>query len=740
MLAMLPLVAAITVSVPPDSAPSVSYAADELGRYIGMLAGETVSRAEDAAPKKGFLVALDPESDDDSFRLRSSNGLFSITGGKRGVIYGVCEALERFGGVDWLSSWRTHVPAGKGFHVPDSLDERHAPAFALREVYYADVMSHFDFAVHLRLNGLFSHDSTAPRPADPKLGGKAWRFAKGFENSHTLSILLPVAKYFKEHPEYYAEVDGLRRDVAWQACLTNPDVLKIVTEKVLAALDADPEAKMIGISHNDNLKGYCRCANCAAVDEYEDSHAGTELRFVNAVADEVKKRHPGVLVQTLAYQYTRKPPKHERPRDNVVITLCSIECDRLRPFGAPNGAAVNKAFERDLDGWSKVTDKLYVWDYTGEMFHYMHPMLNSHIMQDNIRYFRDKGVKFVFSQGNGFGANHQEFAELKAWLVAKSLWNPDQPLNALLDRFFTGFYGAGAPHVRAYYELSKAQAESLPPEETMSIYQNSSRTRYPDSFVDKAIELWNRAEDAAAGDPEALFCVRMGKASTVRLKLGRMTEGVKWVWVTRHPEAYPQPDPRAAGYEKFLLDCEREAAARGRVVKFGNTKQRDLRPRQQWRRYVAAKRPAGGSDRAELGADELDITELEVAKPIDDAEAFGGRAVEISNRTEYPGPYLKFSGVAFDKGAKYRVRVHAKVIPLKDGYGEAIVVKAGPHEIKRDVKDVGAGYEWYEFEPFEPKGTDDIHVKMGHLTAERGGGRRAVSSIRVDRFEIVRAD
>ena len=172
----------------------------------------------------------------------------------------------------------------------------------------------------------------------------------GLKICHTFTYLVPLAKYYREHPEYYALVDGVRRDVSWQLCLTNPDVLRIATEKVLELLAADPTAKMVGVSHNDNQRNYCRCERCAAVDAEEESHAGTELRFVNAIADEVKKRHPGVLVQTLAYQYTRKPPKLTRPRDNVVITLCSIECDRLRPFGSPKSADVNKAFVEDLLG------------------------------------------------------------------------------------------------------------------------------------------------------------------------------------------------------------------------------------------------------------------------------------------------------------------------------------------------------------------------------------------------------
>ena len=89
---------------------------------------------------------------------------------------------------------------------------------------------------------------------------------------------------------------------------------------------------MISISQND-WHGYCECEKCRALDEHEGTHAGTLIHFVNAVAEEVEKEHPDILIETLAYQYTRKPPRHVRPRRNVVTRLCSIECSLRRNAG-----------------------------------------------------------------------------------------------------------------------------------------------------------------------------------------------------------------------------------------------------------------------------------------------------------------------------------------------------------------------------------------------------------------------
>ena len=52
------------------------------------------------------------------------------------------------------------------------------------------------------------------------------------------------------------------------------------------------------------------------------------IQFVNRIAREF----PDKQISTLAYQYTRKAPKTFIPEPNVLITLCSIECDRSAPI------------------------------------------------------------------------------------------------------------------------------------------------------------------------------------------------------------------------------------------------------------------------------------------------------------------------------------------------------------------------------------------------------------------------
>ena len=482
--------------VPDDASESQLYAAAEFAAYHERIAGGRVevvraSAATNAVRRLRIETAADADGlGEDGFRLVSRNGsdLLVVASAARGCLYGVYEVLERFGGVRWYSSQCESVPKKARLEVPAGLDEVQIPAFEMRQCLWSDVKAHLDFAARLRMNG-FSH----ARSASAKYGGDSYRFGGGLSSCHTFKTLLPPEQYFDAHPEYFSMVGGRRLKERTQLCLTNPDVLAIVVSNVLARIRADPGAKFYGVSQNDWLNG-CECPRCAAVDAEEESRAGTLVRFVNAVAEAVEREFPGVMIETLAYQYTRRPPKKTRLRRNVVPCLCTIECDFAHPI---DGGVYpeNVSFRRDIDGWAAQTDALYLWDYTTCFSSYPQVFPNGGVLQANLRFFRDHGVKMMFEQGD-YQGSHAHFAELKAWLLAKLMWNPDQQLGPLLDDFFGGFYGRAASIVRADYEDAVARYAARP-DMMLSIYDGCSLAALGEDYF-AAAEVRRRAALAAA--------------------------------------------------------------------------------------------------------------------------------------------------------------------------------------------------------------------------------------------------
>ena len=151
---------------------------------------------------------------------------------------------------------------------------------------------------------------------------------------HTFDLLLPPEKYFAEHPEYYALIDGKRtaKHLYSQPCLSNPDVLRIMIEGIRSWLRDNPEARLVSVSQNDSfvIGSYCTCPACRAVNEEEGAPSGSLIRFVNAVAEALEPEFPEVTFDTLAYQYSTQPPKLTHPRHNVAIRMCTGFSARTR--------------------------------------------------------------------------------------------------------------------------------------------------------------------------------------------------------------------------------------------------------------------------------------------------------------------------------------------------------------------------------------------------------------------------
>lgn len=485
---------AVSVVVSTNASLAVKHAVTEYVHYVERMTGVKPVCQTDASelPESAVVIgptrfspAVDKKLGTDGFRLLvEDNRLYLIGSPIRGALYAVLEILERFGGVGWYASWREVVPRRENLQVPRNLDEVQIPAFEMRYSYWIDAVGYWRaFGSRLRCNG-------CQKP--PEYGGSICRFGGGLKSCHTFDVLLPYERYFREHPEYFALRDGVRyvpKDGrGTQPCLSNPEVFQIVLSNVLERIRKDPEAKLYGVSQNDNTN-YCTCPQCAAVDDEEGSHAGSIVRFVNAIAAEVEKEFPDAVIETLAYVYSRKPPRKTRLRHNVMPCLCTVDCDFLRPFGQSRWPA-NRSFEEDIRVWSEQTDRLYLWNYCVNFRHYLHAFPNIHSMAANYRFFRDHHVRYLFEQGHEQGL-HAEFGELKAWLSAKLMWNPDQPVEPLVRRFLEGYYGAAAEPVGCY--LKALSAHAMAEDRFCGIYNPPQRV-YPDTFLNEADRLWDEAE------------------------------------------------------------------------------------------------------------------------------------------------------------------------------------------------------------------------------------------------------
>jgi hypothetical protein len=227
------------------------------------------------------------------------------------------------------------------------------------------------------------------------------------------------------------------------------------------------------------------------------------------VGEAVEREFPGKAVETLAYQWTRRPTKTLRPRPNVIIRLCSIECCFAHPLEKCDSPA-NRAFCRDLEGWAQISNRLWVWDYVTDFSHYLLPFPNQRVRDDNIRLFVRNHVRGIFEQDT-YNSSQSELAALGGYLTAKFLWNPNYDEATALREFLEGYYGPAAKPIQTYLDLLHDHVEKN--NIHVVIWAPPTSPHLPDDVLITADRLWQEAENLAAADAAVLRRVQVGRLS-----------------------------------------------------------------------------------------------------------------------------------------------------------------------------------------------------------------------------------
>lgn len=398
---------------------------------------------------------------------------------EQAAVYAVYDFLENICGCRYFTSTEEYIPFDGNLTVQFDRQEAN-PVMLYREVYYRDYFDS-DFAE--------KHKMTSGRAKEA-----VWGFW-----CHSFSTLLPAEEYFDEHPEYFALYQGKRIGKDAQPCLSNPEVFDIMVKNLRKHMNEKPSARFWSVSQNDN-GSYCQCEKCKEIDEREGTPMGSLLNFVNRVADQF----PDKTISTLAYWYSRKPPKTIRPRKNVHIMLCNIEANRGMPIETDER---NKGSKDELLAWGDICDNITLWDYCIQFRNLVSPFPNLKVIPQNIRFFTNHKVKMLFSQANR--EYEGEFAALRGYLLAKCMWNPDVNANEVIEDFCKGYYGPAAEPILQYITDTTSAME----EDGGALNIFGGPLDYKDSWMDKVHfyrynELMEQALDNVNGNATLTYRVK----------------------------------------------------------------------------------------------------------------------------------------------------------------------------------------------------------------------------------------
>lgn len=501
------------------------YAAEKLKYYLDEITGGNIAIVTDAqgedyvisVGKTEMSTADFSASADGSYEITSTDNEIIIDGaGNKGTINGIYAFLEKFCGCHWYEAEIIIIPKNEELKIPAGIDVDYTPFFEYTET---DTASGCDpeFSLANGLTGGIYKNLTAEQGGDVDyLGG----------SSHTLvNRYCKPSEYFDEHPEYFALQNGVR--VPQQLCLTNEKVKEIVLNEILAMLEEQhkPEATMqiVSITQEDNNK-YCTCKNCKALDDANGSQAGTMLTFVNEIAEKVKAtgKYDNIVFDTFAYQYTRKAPSQVVPRDDVIIRLCSIECCFGHTLDDPD-CKENVKFMDDLEEWSQICDRLYIWNYNLNCDESINIYANFGTLQRNTQIFYEHNVKGIYQQGVFYIAESDaEFGEMKTYLLSKLMQNPYLDYEAEMMGYLIGVYGPGGVYLKEFIDIVTDHAVTS----TKHLYlEEDSRYSLPGMMpreVSYCNELWEKAKAAAETEEQLAqilrseLCWRYWKCSNKR--------------------------------------------------------------------------------------------------------------------------------------------------------------------------------------------------------------------------------
>jgi hypothetical protein len=281
-------------------------------------------------------------------------------------------------------------------------------------------------------------------------------------HGHNLTSTLPPKKFFDNHPEYYALVDGTHQTT--QLCTSNPEVIRLVIERINRFFDDYPEVEAYSLCPDDNTD-FCECTKCQALDVGGmDTFISSKpivtdryIHFLNEVAQGIQKIHPGKKVSTYAYVNYSKPPLRERTDRHVVIVLTSSVYCSAHGIG-DLACASRQEMKQDLAGWTEAASEVYIYDYDPTPYNAELPWPLFGARYREMSDYLAMGIRgFSFESHNSWATLAPNF-----YVAAKTMWNANLNFDDLLEDYMQLYFAECAESMAEYYRILEEALASTP--------------------------------------------------------------------------------------------------------------------------------------------------------------------------------------------------------------------------------------------------------------------------------------
>ncbi len=636
---------------------------------------------------------------------------------ERGSFNAVCEFL-RMQGVRWyLPGKLGEIVPKKGTIELPRIDKTVRPDFALRYPYQAFHM--------------FAHEQATRDEVlwQLRLGlNQAPDLIGDFEMSlgHGITPVHARDEVKQAHPEYYALFNGKRDTTTYgegRPCLSSQGLFEENVKYVRKMFDLY-DAPMVSVMPQDGYSSACECPLCAGKSTPERGWSGQisdyVWDYVNRVAIEVYKTHPNKKISCLAYgTYALPPTKIAKLSPNLAVGIAQARIHFHDPEKQRQFEQLRKAWLDKMPGNDK---QLWTWEYylygrPGVPTVYM-PVVFPHTIARDLRSLKgvSMGDFIEVYRDQKVGISDLATSHLNIYVTSRLWWDADQDIDALLEEYYTLYYGPAREEMKAFLQYAEANF--------MDMGKKAEK-------IQKVFDLLGKAQQKAP--PDSVYAQRIALIADyikpmkdLQAQLGKGRENV--------------PEARAIIHDgaKLTIDGRLDEEAWQGLAAYGLSELQTGRVPVFKTSFKALW--IGDSLYLGITCEDVDTKRLDPqAKKRDDMSVFNGDCVEIELETQNHSYYqfaVSPAGTLVDldredglnplwtSGAEVATQIGEKSWTI-----EIRIPVAAPNQTEIDALNGVSGrkpteaYPWYvnvcrqrirendaELSAFSPTGKEDFHV------------------------------
>lgn len=300
---------------------------------------------------------------------------------------------------------------------------------------------------------------------------------------NSMGVLHP-ATYYAEHREWYNkqfmwidQAAGTYDDSMVQLCYNaqgNEESLTLMLNTVADIIFnyfqeySDKNEFALNMQDND---AECECDACLADEAKYGARSATLIKFFNRLATLIEEKFDAAndvrkdtfKLSFYAYHKYRQAPVKQIVGSNGAVSYEYAPEMKLNQHISPmyaNSAIdltqvadskTNTEHYITLDKWRQIAPHIHIWLYDvyfrSEGYMVYFNSLNRY--QEHLRKFKAAEADWMMFEQNG--STPTAFLALRGYLVTKLMWNIDEDITTLVDKFFDAMYGSQAEEMKKIY-------------------------------------------------------------------------------------------------------------------------------------------------------------------------------------------------------------------------------------------------------------------------------------------------